>query len=116
MFKSKLFKIFIVIFILIFILFFLKKNIIFQEGNPIPLTIAITKFNLQDTDMVLVWKNPDQYLVKKDNFQPFIKHMKNEGWSYIEKNKNSLLFQQKNITKSVSYKSFTRFYTLIDDN
>ncbi|MGG4268415.1 hypothetical protein [Peribacillus simplex] len=41
--KSKIFRVFIIILALVSVLGFFKRDVIFQEGNPIPLAIEITK-------------------------------------------------------------------------
>ncbi|MGE7768866.1 hypothetical protein [Peribacillus sp. NPDC096540] len=96
-FMSKIFRVFIIILALISVLVFFKRDVIFQEGNPIPLAIAITKLTFQDVEMVRVWQNPDQYIVKQGNYEPFIKYMEMEddGWRYIGENGDGLLFVNK---------------------
>ncbi|MED3690078.1 hypothetical protein P4534_14885 [Peribacillus butanolivorans] len=116
MFKSKFFRFFIIILALIFVLVFIKRDVIFQEGNPIPLAIAITKLTFQDVEMVRVWQNPDQYIVKQGNYEPFIKYMEDEGENYIGEFEDGFLFENEkgNVTSHIGIKSFTKYYDLID--
>lgn len=115
-FKSKIFRVFIIILALIFVLVFFKRDVIFQEGNPIPLAIAITKLTFQDVEMVRVWQNPDQYIVKQGNYEPFIKHMEDEGEKYIGEFEGGFLFENEkgNVTSEIGIRSYTKYYNLID--
>ncbi|TFH58046.1 hypothetical protein [Peribacillus frigoritolerans] len=115
-FKSKIFRVFIILFALVLVLIFLKREVIFQEGNPIPLAVAITKLTFQDVEMVRVWQNPDQYIVKQGNYEPIIKYMEDNSWEYIGENGDGLLFvnEKGNITSVIGVRSFTKYYTLID--
>ena len=115
-FKSKIFRVFIILFALVLVLIFLKREVIFQEGNPIPLAVAITKLTFQDVEMVRVWQNPDQYIVKQGNYEPIIKYMEDNSWEYIGENGDGLLFvnEKGNITIVIGVRSFTKYYTLID--
>ncbi|MDP1420083.1 hypothetical protein Q8G35_17200 [Peribacillus simplex] len=115
-FKSKIFRVFIIMLALMFVLVFLKRDVIFQEGNPIPLAVAITKLTFQDVEMVRVWQNPDQYIVKQGNYEPFIKYMEDDDWKYIGENGDGLLFVNKkgSVTSAIGVRSFTKYYTLID--
>ncbi|MGG4155854.1 hypothetical protein [Bacillus muralis] len=115
-FRSKIFRAFIIMLALIFVLVFLKRDVIFQEGNPIPLAVAITKLTFQDTEMVRVWQNPNQFIVKQGNYEPFINYMEDDDWNYIGDNGDGLLFVngKGNVTSAIGIRSFTKYYTLID--
>ena len=115
-FKSKIFRVFIILFALVLVLIFLNREVIFQEGNPIPLAVAITKLTFQDVEMVRVWQNPDQYIVKQGNYEPIINYMEDNSWEYIGENGDGLLFvnEKGNITSVIGVRSFTKYYTLID--
>ena len=54
-------------------------------------------------------------MVKKGDLEPYIKMMKKEGWEFAERieTSNTLKFQKENVTKSVPYKNYTRYYTII---
>ena len=77
MLKSKSFRILLLIFILLSIFIIQKKDVIFQEGNPIPLAVAISKMIFQDKEITEV-KGPEEmggiygYLVKRGEMKPFI--------------------------------------------
>lgn len=114
--KSKTIVIALVIISILSIIIFQKRDVIFQEGNPIPLAVAITKVSLNGNEIVDWKKNRDNfYVVKKGDLEPYIKMMKKEGWEFAERieTSNTLIFQKENVTKSVSYKNYTRYYTII---
>ncbi|MDM5210727.1 hypothetical protein QUF94_04635 [Peribacillus sp. NJ4] len=54
MLKSKAFRMLVLIFILFSIFIILKKDVIFQEGNPIPFAVAISKIIIQDKEITEV--------------------------------------------------------------
>lgn len=114
MLKSKVLIFTLLISFLLSIFIFQKKDVIFQEGNPIPLAVAILKMNINDKEIVEVWKH-EQYLVKRGKMEPFIKMKEKEGWKFVEKRElsNALVFEKGDKTLSVRYKYFTRYYTII---
>jgi hypothetical protein len=114
MFKSKKIIISFVFLSLIAIFVFQKKDVIFQEGNPIPYAFAISKMIVQDKGIVQVWKD-EQYLVKRGEMEPAVKMMEKEGWKYEGRDKvaNALLFKKGSEEKRVRYEYYTRYYTLI---
>ncbi|GIN58259.1 hypothetical protein J8TS2_25780 [Lederbergia ruris] len=120
MLKSKFFIITtILMFGLLSIFIFQKKDVIFQEGNPIPLAVAISKIVFQDKEIAEV-KGKEEvngiygYIVKRGEMEPYIKMMEKEGWHFVERNENSnaLVFEKENTTKSVAYQYYTRWYTI----
>lgn len=93
---------------------------IFQEGNPLPLALAVSKIIFQDKEIAEVkgteeWNGIYGYLVKRGEMEPFIKMMEKEEWDFIERNElsNALIFEKGNVTRSVSYQYYTRYYTII---
>ncbi|MEN1937457.1 hypothetical protein AAIE21_18180 [Paenibacillus sp. 102] len=117
MLKSKPFILALLICIALFIFVFQKRKVIFQEGNPIPFAIAISKMVIQDKEMVAVEPidNEYPYLVKRGKMEPFINMMEEDGWTFVERDimANSLTFEKGDQSKSISYKYYTRYYTLI---
>ncbi|MGE8081374.1 hypothetical protein [Peribacillus loiseleuriae] len=120
MLKSKAFIIILLIFILLSILIIQKKDVIFQEGNPIPLALAISKMIFQDKEITEVKGTEEMggiygYLVKRGEMKPFIKMMEKEGWNFVERNEitNALVFEKGNGTTSIGYQYYTRYYTII---
>jgi hypothetical protein len=91
-----------------------KRDVIFQEGNPIPYALAISKMIVQDTGIVEVWKD-EQYLVKRGKLEPFIKMMEKKGWEYVGKDRvgNALEFRKGNDNRRFGYQYYTRYYTVI---
>ncbi|MCJ7841387.1 hypothetical protein MUB24_10855 [Lederbergia sp. NSJ-179] len=110
----------ILMFSLLSIFIFQKKDVIFQEGNPIPLAVAISKIVFQDKEIAEV-KGKEEvngiygYIVKRGEMEPYIKMMEKEGWHFVERNENSnaLVFEKENTTQSVAYQYYTRWYTII---
>lgn len=47
--------------------------------------------------------------------EPFINMMEKDGWNFVERieTTNALVFEKGNETKSIPYKYYTRYYTLI---
>ncbi|MDR7071576.1 hypothetical protein [Fictibacillus barbaricus] len=114
MFKSKKFIISLAVFCLIILLIVQKRDVIFQQGNPIPYALAISKMIVQDKGIVEVWKD-EQYLVKRGKMEPFIKKMVKEGWEYAGRDKigNALEFKKGNEMRRFGYQYYTRYYMVI---
>lgn len=120
MLKSKFFIITILMFSLLSIFIVQKKDVIFQEGNPIPLAMAMSKIIFQDKEIAEV-KGTEKvdgiygYLVKRGEMEPYIKLMEKDGWHFVERNEisNALVFEKGNTTQSVAYQYYTRWYTII---
>ncbi|MED0936643.1 hypothetical protein COE20_01300 [Bacillus cereus] len=117
MLKSKFFIFTLLVCTLLSIFIFQKRDVIFQEGNPIPFALAMSKMVIQNKEIVEVSSIDDQspYLVKRGKMEPFIKMMEQDGWSFVDRDimANSITFEKGDQMKSVSYKYFTRYYTLI---
>ena len=100
------------------VFFIQKKDVIFQEGNPIPFAIAMSKMILTDKNIMEVQTDdtPYTHLVKRGELEPYIEMREQDGWEFLERDiyRNSLTFQKGNMTESVSYRYFTRYYTIID--
>lgn len=120
MLKSKTFIIILLIFSLLSIFIIQKRDVIFQEGNPIPLAVAISKMVLQDKEIAEV-KGADEidgiygYLVKRGEMEPFIEMKEKDGWDFTERmdTSNALVFEKGNMTQSIAYQYYTRYYTII---
>ena len=120
MLKSKVFIITILMFSLLSIFIIQKKDVIFQEGNPIPLAVAMSKIIFQDKEIAEVKGTEEvdgvyRYLVRRGEMEPYIKMMEKDGWRFVERNEisNSLVFEKGNTTQSVAYQYYTRWYTII---
>ncbi|PGX90169.1 hypothetical protein COE15_26950 [Bacillus cereus] len=100
------------------VFFIQKRNVIFQEGNPIPLAIAMSKMILADKNIMEVQRDdiPHTYLVKRGELDPYIEMKKKDEWEFVNRDiyGNSLTFQKGNTTESIPYRYFTRYYTIID--
>jgi hypothetical protein len=101
----------IIILILGFILFS-YKNIIFQEGNPLPVIYGIIRLNDSKT-YVKINDNPITYITKTNN--------KDELFSYIEKENNvdfaeqmgsGYIFKGENKNIIITSRQYTRFYQI----
>ncbi|CEG26254.1 hypothetical protein [Bacillus sp. B-jedd] len=116
MLKSKVFIIPAVLIVVLSIFIFVKREAIFQEGNPIPLGIAASKMILQNKEIVRVSKDIEKasYLVKRGEFEPFLQLMEAEGWELINRNKtqNLLVFEKESQSIGVGYKYYTKHYTI----
>ncbi|KRG12643.1 hypothetical protein ACA30_18525 [Virgibacillus soli] len=120
MLKSKVFLITILILSLLSIFIVQKKDVIFQEGNPIPLAMAISKIIFQNKEIAEV-KGEEAvdgiygYIVKRGEMEPYIEMMEEEGWRFVERNENSnaLVFEKDDTTQSIAYQYYTRWYTII---
>nr|WP_018783428.1 hypothetical protein [Bacillus sp. 95MFCvi2.1] len=120
--KVKKFIIPLLIFTLLAIFVIEKRRVIFQEENPIPLAIGMSKMIFQGKEIVEIEQNEDRYsdvslyLVKRGKMEPFIKMLEKDGWKFVEQleYQNALIFEKGNQTQSISYRYYTRYYTILD--
>lgn len=96
---------------------FIKKDAIFQEGNPTPYALSASKMMVQEKKVVKVKEDEGTviYMVKQGDMEPYIKEMENHGWTYTDRDilSNRLEFKKENKILSCGYKYYTRYYTLI---
>jgi len=64
---KKLIAILVLLFLLLVGIFILERKTIFQEGNPLPMFVAILKLNFWDKEFVEVSGGERAYLVKTKN-------------------------------------------------
>jgi hypothetical protein len=106
----------IVFSIILSIFVFLKRDTIFQEGNPAPLAIAASKMLIQQKDIVKVGEKDRSilYLGKQGESKPFIKLMEEKGWKLVDRSEtqNLLVFERGNYSIGVGYEYYTRYYTI----
>ncbi|MED4285093.1 hypothetical protein P4679_24545 [Priestia megaterium] len=111
-----LLSVIIVFSIVVSIFAFLKRDTIFQEGNPTPLAIAASKMLIKHKDVVEVGKKDNSilYLGKQGESKPFIKLMEKKGWKLVDRSKtqNLLVFERGNYSIGVGYEYYTRYYTI----
>ena len=95
---------------------FLKRDTIFQEGNPTPLAIAASKMLIKHKDVVEVGEKDNSilYLGKQGESKPFIKLMEKKGWKLVDRSEtqNLLVFERGNYSIGVGYEYYTRYYTI----
>jgi len=95
---------------------FLKRDTIFQEGNPTPLAIAASKMLIKHKDVVEVGEKDNSilYLGKQGESKPFIKLMEKKGWKLVDRSEtqNLLVFEKGNYSIGVGYEYYTRYYTI----
>jgi len=115
--KSKSFIITIGIISLLAIFLIQKRDVIFQEGNPIPMAISMSDMVFQDKEIAEIQgaDGINKYLVKRGEMEPYIQMMEKDGWRFLERDEiaNNLKFEKGNTTKSIAYQYYTRWYTII---
>ncbi len=104
------------ILVLILVGIILNKDVIFQEGNPVKMVIAIGKLHISDEKIVLISERPKKYIVRnKDGFQPFIEMMEDQGWEYSDQMGAGLIFEKKGIKHTATSRMYTRYYRVIKE-
>lgn len=83
-------KRFLIVFLCIVIVcmltvFWFERDIIFQEGNPVPIAFGIAKPSFTGDDLIKVTSTSEKYLVRsKDGNEAFISYMEKEGWRFTD--------------------------------
>ncbi len=102
----------LVISILLALILIIQKNVIFQEGNPIPVVIGILKLELTSNDLVEISEN--KYIVKND-LKEYIKLKENQGYEYVEQLGSGYVFVKEEKSYISQTKQYTRRYRIIND-
>ncbi|MEM5003990.1 hypothetical protein WKH54_02935 [Priestia megaterium] len=96
---------------------FIKRDAIFQEGNPTPYALSASKMMIKEKKVVKVKEEEGSviYMVKQGEMEPFIKEMENHGWTFKNRDMlaNLLVFEKGNRSLGCGYKYYTRYFTLI---
>lgn len=103
----------IVVMVFLVAFFVLQFPVIFQEGNPIPVAVAVHKLNQENIQLVTISGDQEKYLVKTDNLpkaanQPFIDFKQSEGYVF----KDDFLVKAGRYYQ-VNYNAFTKKYSVI---
>ncbi len=92
-------------------------NVIFQEGNPLPILISIIKLELsnQTFQQVSETNNKVTYISKNrtDSRNSIVKNrMKELGWNFREQMGAALIFEKEEVTKIVETRLYSKYYFL----
>lgn len=91
-----------------------EKDVIFQEGNPARMFVAISKLHFSGEKIVQISSIPDKYIVRNnDGYQPFIELKEKQGWKYVEQIGAGLIFEKNGIKHTCVSRMFTKYYRVI---
>lgn len=101
--------------IILLILFgFLERQVIFQEGNPIPVVVGIFKLSVKGQTLAQISEEPEKYLIKnKDGYGAYIEYMEAKGWKYVEQMGAGLVFEKDKERHISVSRMLTRYYIVI---
>ena len=102
----------IVTFLLFGIVIGMYGNVLFQEGNPIPLIKSIVELELNEDKFVRFSDDPISYISKSkiDRENTIIEYMNEKDWTYKEQMGSSYFFTRGEEEISVPTRQFTRYY------
>lgn len=108
--RNKLkYSLLLLIFILILSSMLFYKNIIFQEGNPLPIINGIFKLNDNNT-YVLISENPTIYLTKTNIKDDLFEYIKEEYDVKFKEQLGSGYVFEGDIGLLLTSRQYTRFY------
>ncbi|MBP1927216.1 hypothetical protein J2Z76_003113 [Sedimentibacter acidaminivorans] len=104
-------KYFILIAVIILIIFTLvNKDVIFQEGNPLPIFKGIIQLNVSN-NYVKINNNPITYLTKSNNKNELFGFIEKENSvKFIEQFGSAYLFEGNGKSITMTSKQYTKFY------
>lgn len=89
-------------------------NVIFQEGNPIPVISSIIKLEFTDVEFVQYSYAPDQYISEfqsgPDRYKVVTDFMKEKGWAFKEQMGSGLIFENDGEQMVVGTRQYTKNY------
>lgn len=90
--KKKLAVVLFTIIAFIFIVFYLKKDAIFQRGNPIPYLVAMTQISEENT-YIKVFSDQEIYIAKRGECPELFSYFMNEiNGEFVEQAGSGYLF------------------------
>lgn len=89
-------------------------NVIFQEGNPIPLISSIIKLEFTNDTYVRYSNSPDQYISEfepgSQRYKIVIGFMEEKGWAFEEQMGSGLIFKKGDEQMTIETRQYTRNY------
>lgn len=85
-------------------------NVLFQEGNPIPLIKPIVELELNKAEYAQFSDDPISYISKSDRENIIKEYMNEKDWTYKEQMGSSYFFIKNGEEISVPTSQFTRHY------
>ncbi|WAM36923.1 hypothetical protein [Caldicellulosiruptor acetigenus] len=112
--KSRILLAIFCIAVLVVLFFNVKLLYIFQEGNPIPLGLAIFRLEYGHLEVVTFAKNK---LVQKEGKETLLtSYLKKFGWEFSDRLGSVILYKKGNETLIVKARYFTRRYIVYELN
>lgn len=89
-------------------------NVLFQEGNPIPVVSSILKLEFSNADYVKFSASPTKYISKfnsaGDRYSIIKEYMKKKGWEFKEQMGSGLIFDKNGEQTVISTRQYTKNY------
>lgn len=111
-------KLIIISLVIIALVFVYNKEVIFQEGNPIPIWKSIFKLEVNDDSFYPV-SNSNMLVTKSSQkSKPIINLMSDMNYRFVEQFGSVLIFKndEQNRKVSISSKQYTRHYIIWKSN
>ena len=104
------------IFLLIAVGIVIEKDVIFQEGNPAKIMVAISRLVISGESISKISTEPDKYIMRnRDGFKPFIELKEKEGWKFVDQMGSGLVLEKNGIKHTFVGRMFTRFYRVVKE-
>jgi hypothetical protein len=88
------------------------KDVIFQEGNPLPVINGMLKLN-DDNTYIKIKDNPVVYITKSNNKEGLFKHIENNSnVAYKEQMGSAYIFEGPEKAVILTTRQYTRFYQI----
>ena len=96
-------------------LIILKSPVIFQEGNPLNVAIAVCKLEFLGKDVVKFSNTPEKYIFKAGyGLEPLTNHLAEEGWKFGDQVGAGVSYEKEDIFLWGRIKMFTRYFTVME--
>ena len=103
----------VVVVLFIFTLFF--GTAILQEGNPLPILLAIAKLELSELKVVPI-SSKDDYLIQKagKGEAPLTEQLSKYGWEFKDRLGSAIYYEKDGATLLVTSRAFSRRYIIYE--
>ncbi|HAA89415.1 MAG: hypothetical protein XD63_1670 [Thermoanaerobacterales bacterium 50_218] len=85
---------------------------IFQEGNPLPVALAVAKLELTGAEIVSVTPDETRLIQKSGTEEPLTRFLAERGWRFKDRLGAAIFYERDGRTLLVGSRMFTRRYVI----
>ncbi|RSK25634.1 hypothetical protein EJF36_01185 [Bacillus sp. HMF5848] len=106
-------SIFVMVLTVLIVAFILRfGSALYQEGNPIPVLVAIWELETSNEEYVQYAETTSTHSYVSFTYMHLKKFMKDQGWEYAEQIGSGFVFKKGDVQITVSTRQYSKYYVL----